>query len=257
MYGGRMKRTAAHVPSPALLPAPDRRAVLDRRVRLIVAATITYNVVEAAIAIFAGAIASSTALIAFGLDSVVEVLSAGAVAWQYSARVPAEREHVALRLVAASFFGLAAFVTFDAVRHLLGSEEAAASPVGIALAAASVVIMPGLSWLERRTGRELHSASVIADSKQTLICACLSAVLLVGLVVHATLGWAWADPAVALVIAAVAVREGRAALRGDTCCGPPAALLVDEDAAVDPCSGPSTEPSEELATDACCPDHEH
>ena len=197
---------------------PQRRAVLNRRVRWVVGATITYNLIEAAVAIAAGTIASSAALVAFGLDSLVEVGSASAIAWQFSAPDPRAREHVTLRMVAASFFALAAYVTYEALRSLLGAVEPAPSTVGIALAAASVAIMPTLSWFERRTGRELGSASVVADSKQTLICAWLSGVLLLGLVVNAALGWSWADPVVALVIAAVAVREGFEALRGDTCC---------------------------------------
>lgn len=215
--------------------APDRTAVLRRRVRLVVAATITYNVVEAVIALIAGVAASSAALVGFGLDSVVEVLSAAAIAWQFAGGRPhAEREHVALRLVATSFFALAAFVTVDALRSLLGAAEPQHSTPGIVLAAVSLAVMPGLSWFERRTGRELGSASVVADSSQTMICAALSGVLLVGLVLNSTLGWTWADPVAALVIAAVALREGRSALRGDTCCTPVAALLA-EPAAADSC----------------------
>lgn len=206
---------------------PDRTALLRRRVRLVVAGTITYNVIEAFVALTAGAAASSSALIGFGLDSVVEVLSAAAIAWQFAGgRDHADREHVALRVVAFSFFALAAFVSFDAVRSLTGGSEPQHSTIGIALAVASLVVMPGLSWFERRTGRELGSGSVVADSKQTLLCSCLSAVLLAGLLLNGLLGWSWADPVAALVIAAVAVREGREAWRGDACCTPAAALLT-------------------------------
>ena len=166
--------------------ADARRAVLHRRVRWIVAGTITYNVLEAVIALTAGTIASSSALIGFGLDSIVEVLSAAAVAWQFAAPDPHRREKVAMRVIAFSFFGLAAFVTVDAIRALLGAAEPEHSPVGIALAAVSLLIMPFLSWFERRTGRELGSASAVADSKQTLLCTYLSAVLLVGLVLNST-----------------------------------------------------------------------
>jgi divalent metal cation (Fe/Co/Zn/Cd) transporter len=209
-------------------PSPARTAVLHQRVRLVVAATIAYNAVEAVIALAAGTVASSSALIGFGLDSLVEVTSAVAVAWQFAgggARVH-ERERLALRLIAFSFFGLATIVVIDALRVLLGAAEPDRSLVGIVLAAISLAVMPGLSWLQRRTGRELGSASVVADSKQTLICSYLSAVLLVGLLLNATLGWSWADPVAALVIAAVAVREGREAWRGDACCTPAAALLT-------------------------------
>lgn len=209
------------------LPTADgaRTSVLRRRVRLIVAATIVYNLVEGVIAIVAGAVASSAALVAFGLDSAVEVLSAAAVAWQFAGGDPDRREPLALRIIAVSFFALAAYVVVEAARSLSGAQ-AEPSTVGIALAAASVVVMPAVSWAERRTGRELGSSSVVSDSKQTLLCAWLSGVLLVGLVLNATLGWSWADPLAALVIAAVAVREGVEALRGDACCTPAGALLT-------------------------------
>jgi divalent metal cation (Fe/Co/Zn/Cd) transporter len=201
-------------------PAPERRAVLARRIRLLVAATITYNVIEAVVAITAGTIASSTALIGFGLDSVIEVSSAAAVAWQFSARDPESREKVTLRVIAFSFFALAAYITFESVRALIGDAEPQHSTVGIVLAALSLAIMPGLSWAQRRTGRELGSRTAVADSKQTLLCTYLSAVLLVGLLLNSLFGWTWADPIAALVIAAVAVKEGRDAWRGDTCCTP-------------------------------------
>lgn len=209
------------------LAAPDqaRRAVLTRRIRRVVAATISYNVVEAVVALTAGRAASSSALIGFGLDSVVEVLSAVAVAWQFAGRDPEARERTAVRLIAFSFFGLAAFVTVDAARTLFGSAEPEHSTVGIALAAVSLLVMPGLSWFERRAGRELGSASAVADSKQTLICSYLSAVLLAGLLLNSTLGWWWADPLAAVVIAAFAVREGVEAWNGDACATPMAELV--------------------------------
>lgn len=200
--------------------SPDRRATLARRIRWLVAATIAYNVVEAAVALTEGARVSSTALIGFGLDSVIEVSSAAAVAWQFSGRDPESRERVALRIIAFSFFALAAYVAVDSARALLGIGEARHSTVGITLAAASLVIMPVLSWTQRRTGRELGSLSAVADSKQTLLCTYLSGVLLAGLLLNSLLGWSWADPVAALVIAAVAVREGREAWKGDACCAP-------------------------------------
>ena len=199
----------------------ERRTVLARRVRWLVAATISYNVVEAVVAIAAGTVASSTALIGFGLDSVVEVASAAAVAWQFSARdhaVREARERRALKIIAVSFFALAAYVTFESVRSLLGGGEAEHSTVGLVLAAASLLVMPGLSYAQRRAGRELGSASAVADSKQTLLCTYLSAVLLVGLGLNSLFGWSWADSLAALVIAGVAVKEGIEAWRGDTCC---------------------------------------
>lgn len=212
---------------------PIRKHRLQRRIRWIVAATISYNVVEAITAITAGTVASSTALIAFGLDSIVEVLSAAAVAWQFSARDPESREKVALRVIAFSFFALAAYVVVDASLSFFGGREAGHSPVGIVLAAVSLTVMPALSWFERRTGRELGSVTAIADSKQTLLCAYLSGALLIGLLLNALFGWTWADSIAALVIAGWAIKEGVEAWRGDACAVPVAALtgerIVDHD----------------------------
>lgn len=233
----------------AIAVDPARTRQLQRRVRLVVSAIIGYNLVEAVIAIGAGTVASSTALVSFGLDSLVEVLSAAAIAWQFAGRDPAAREKVALRTVAVAFFALAAYVTVESARTLLKAETPQASLVGIGLAAVSVIVMPVLSWIERRTGRQLGSASVVADSKQTLLCTYLSAVLLVGLGLNATLGWSWADPIAALVIAGVAVREGMEAWHGSTCCPPPAALLPGGAAAVVADGAPGGEGECE---DGCC-----
>jgi len=198
----------------------DRRAVLQRRIRLLVAATITYNVIEAVVALAAGTVASSVALIGFGLDSVIEVSSAAAVAWQFSAADPQRRERTALRVIAWSFFALAAYVAIEATRTLIAGAEGERSVVGIVLVAVSVAVMPVLSLVQRRAGRELGSAAAMADSHQTLLCTYLSAAVLVGLLLHATLGWWWADPVAGLVLAVLAVREGRNAWRGDLCCAP-------------------------------------
>jgi divalent metal cation (Fe/Co/Zn/Cd) transporter len=208
--------------APALTTA--RRDLLRRRIRWIVAGTIAWNTVEAVVALSAGAIASSTALVAFGLDSIVEVLAASAVAWQFSAPDPERRERTALRLIAVSFLGLAAYVGVDAVLALVGGSEARPSATGIVLAALSLAVMPVLSLLERRAGTELGSASAVADSRQTLVCAWLSAALLLGLLLDAGLGWWWADPVAGIAIAAFAVREGLEAWRGDACAVPVAAL---------------------------------
>lgn len=197
-----------------------RKGVLTRRVRLLVAATITYNVIEAVIAVGAGTVASSTALIGFGLDSVIEVSSAAAVAWQFSGADPKSREKTALRFIALAFFALALFVTVGAVRSLSGSGEADHSTVGIILAAVSLAVMPFLSLAQRRAGRELGSRSAVADSRQTLLCTYLSGVLLLGLVLNSTLGWSWADPVAALVIAGLALKEGLDAWKGESCCTP-------------------------------------
>jgi divalent metal cation (Fe/Co/Zn/Cd) transporter len=199
-------------------PSPARRARLHRRIRWFVAATIAYNIIESIVAIGEGTRVSSTALIGFGLDSVIEVSSAAAVAWQFSSPEPEAREKAALRVIAVSFFALAGYVTVEAVRSLAGATEARHSSIGIALTAVSLVIMPALSWAQRRAGRELGSRSAVADSKQTLLCTYLSAVVLAGLVVNSLLGWTWADPIAALILAGVAVNEGREAWRGETCC---------------------------------------
>ena len=216
-------------------PPAARRVLLARRIRLFVAATITYNVIEAIVALTAGTKASSSALIGFGLDSVIEVASALAVAWQFAGRDPEARERVALKVIAVSFFALAAFVSVDAVRALLGTGAAEHSSVGLVLAAVSLAIMPVLSYAQRRAGRELGSASAVADSKQTLLCTYLSAVLLVGLALNSLFGWSWADPIAALAIAAVAVKEGREAWRGDACCSPAATLRPHAPAPEDDC----------------------
>ena len=228
--------------SVVLGPSAGRRDVLARRIRLLVATTIAYNVAEAAVALAAGALASSGALVGFGLDSVVEVCSAAAVAWQFSATqhaVREARERTSLRIIALSFFALAAFVTLDAVHSLLGGGRAGHSVPGIALAALSLLVMPVLSAAQRRAGRELGSASAVADSKQTLLCTCLSAVLLVGLLANAFLGWSWADPIAALVIAGVAAREGREAWRGEACCAPSPRTSTPTPLEADACDCPS------------------
>ncbi|MCM0675829.1 cation transporter [Micromonospora phytophila] len=228
------------------LLAPERRALLSRRSLQLAYVTAGYNLLEGLVAVAAGAAASSTALIGFGLDSFVEVSSAAVVIWQFRSRVPEERERRALRLIALSFFALAAWVTVDAARSLLGDGDAEASPVGIGLAISSLIVMPLLVRAKRRTGRELRSATVLADSTQTMLCTWLSAVLLVGLVLNALWGWSWADPVAGLVIAGVAVKEGVEAWRGDHCddCALPSA----DRAAGSGCGcGPD-------CADACCAD---
>jgi divalent metal cation (Fe/Co/Zn/Cd) transporter len=203
--------------TPVLTAAERDR--LGRRAQLLAGASVGYNVVEAVVAVTAGLVAGSVALVGFGLDSVVEVSSGLIILWQFRHRVPESRERLALRLMSISFFALAAYVSTESVRALVTGAEPDASPVGIAIAAASLVVMPFLSWAQRRTGRSLGSTTVVADSTQTLLCTYLSAVLLVGLLLNATLGWSWADPVAGLVIAALALKEGRDAWRGEGCCG--------------------------------------
>jgi len=194
-----------------------RKLLLSRRIRFLVLFTISYNVIEAAVSLIAGNIAGSSALIGFGLDSVIEVTSALAVAWQFSGSDPEKREKIALKIIAVSFFGLAAFVSYDAISSLIKHEVPEASMVGIIVALLSILIMPTVSFIQRKTGEELGSHSAIADSKQTLLCTYMSGVLLVGLIANSALGWWWADPIAALIIAALAVREGIEAWKGDNC----------------------------------------
>lgn len=209
---------------------PGRISTLDaaarrrwgRRARLLAATSVAYNVLEAVVAVSAGIAAGSVALIGFGLDSVVEVSSGLIILWQFGHHLPESRERQALRMLAVSFFALASYVGFESVRTLVVGSGADTSRVGMGLAVASLVIMPWISRAQRRTGRELGSAAVVADGIQTLLCTYLSGVLLAGLLLNAALGWSWADPLAGLVIAAVALREGIQTWRGDDCCAVPA-----------------------------------
>ena len=207
----------------------SRRHVLHRRIRLIVGITIGYNLIEALVALSAGAAASSAALLGFGLDSTIEVLSAAAVAWQFTRQDPERWEKPTLRVIAVAFFALAAWVATSAVLTLSGVwDEPSHSPLGIGVAVVSVIVMPFLSLWERRTGRELGSASAVADSKQTLICTYLSATVLIGLLLNLWFGWWWADALAALVIAGFAIHEGIEAWRGDACATSVGMLLEDD-----------------------------
>ncbi len=195
--------------------SPQRRIVLHRRVRWIVGFTIGYNILEAIIAITAGAIASSAALIGFGLDSIIEVFSAAAVAWQFTRSDPERWEKLTVRLISVAFFALAAYVILDSILSFAGVQDVDHSPLGITIATTSLIVMPALAWLERRTGKELGSASVVADARQLLLCVYLSASVLIGLLFNTLFGWEWADAVAALVIAGFAIREGIEAWKGD------------------------------------------
>ncbi|WP_137843371.1 cation transporter [Microbacterium sp. 2FI] len=205
-----------------------RKQLLHRRIRWIVAATISYNVIEAIVAITAGTVASSAALVAFGLDSTIEVLSAAAVAWQFTRRDPERSEKGTLRVIAVAFFALSAFVIGSSLVALIGRVEVEHSTLGIIITALSLVIMPLLSLAERRAGTELGSATAVADSKQTLICAYLSAAVLAGLLLNSLFDWWWADAIAGLVIAGFAIREGIEAWRGDAC-ATSVGMLLEED----------------------------
>lgn len=185
--------------------------------------TIAYNSAEGVIAVLAGLAAGSVALVSFGLDSGIEVLSAIAISWQFAGGgVRAEqREQRTLRLIAFAFAALAIYVVAESLSTLFSGERADPSAVGIGLAVSSLIVMPLLTIAKRRTGRALGSASVLADSTQTLLCTYLSAVLLTGLVLNAAWGWAWADPVAGLLIAGLAAREAWNAWHGDACCTQP------------------------------------
>ena len=182
--------------------------------------TIAWNVIEAGVAVSAGIAAGSIALVGFGFDSIVEVMSSVVVVWQFRGEIRSgyneNRERFALRLIALSFFVLATYVTFESLRDLLLSDgDADESPVGIVLAALSLIVMPTLALAKRRTADALDSPTLRADSRETLLCAWLSAALLGGLVLNAAFGWSWADPVAALAIAGFAVKEGVEAWRGE------------------------------------------
>lgn len=180
--------------------------------------TLGWNISEAIIAITAGAIAGSISLIGFGVDSVVECLSGLVMLWRLSSHEADERrERLALRLVGVSFLVLAGWVAWDATQSLIDREPPDVSFIGIALAVISLVIMPLLARAKRRLALRLGSGALAADSRQTDLCAWLSAILLLGLVMNWVLGWWWADPVAALLMVPIILREGTQALRGKVC----------------------------------------
>lgn len=193
---------------------------LRRRGLALAGLTIAWNVIEAVVAVTAGVAAGSIALVGFGFDSTVEVMSSVVVVWQFRSETRAgydeDRERLALRLIAVSFFVLATYIVVESVRDLfLTDAEADESVVGIVLAALSLLVMPVLAIAKRRTADAMGSPTLRADSRETLLCAWLSAALLGGLVLNAVAGWSWADPLAALAIAAFAVKEGVEAWHGD------------------------------------------
>jgi divalent metal cation (Fe/Co/Zn/Cd) transporter len=190
-----------------------------RRARLLALLGIGWHVVEAAIAILAGLAASSIALIGFGADSLVESIAGIVVLWRFAgSRATSEAaEQRAQRLIAITFYAIAAYVAVEAGRSLITGAEPEASWVGIGLAAFTAATMPPLAIAKARVGERLASSATKSEGRQNMLCAYLSLALLVGLGANALLGWWWADPLTALVIAAVAVREGREAWRGDSC----------------------------------------
>ena len=197
------------------------RATAVRRGRLLEYLTIVWNLLEGIISIGAGLLAGSIALIGFGFDSLIEVSSGAALLWRLHLDAPERRERaevIALKLVGISFILLAIYVAVDAVKSLIQRELPEASYLGIAIAALSLVVMPYLATAKRRVAAVIQSRALHADSRQTDICAYLSAILLAGLLLNALFGWWWADPVAALVMVPIIAREGIEALRGETCC---------------------------------------
>lgn len=205
---------------PLRVPRVDERARLERRARLLAWLGLSWHFVEFAIAITAGIAASSIALIGFGVDSLIESLAGFVVLWLFTGRRLGSRgaERRAQQLIAVSFFALAAYVGVEAIRTLIAADQPETSWIGIGLAAFTAPTMPVLAVYKRRVARQLHSSAAVKEASQTFLCAYLSVALLVGLLGNALLGWWWADPGAALVIAAVAAREGLSSWRGDGCC---------------------------------------
>jgi divalent metal cation (Fe/Co/Zn/Cd) transporter len=198
----------------------SERAKLQRKARLLAWGGITWHFVEFAIAIAAGIAAGSIALIGFGADSLIESFAGIVVVWLFTgARLTSPTaERRAQQLIAVSFFVLAAYVTAEAIRTLVAADRPETSWIGIGLAAFTAPTMPLLAVMKRRIGQRLGSSATVKEGAQNMVCAYLSVALLVGLLLNALVGWWWADPAAALVIAAVALREGRESWRGDGCC---------------------------------------
>ena len=203
----------------SLLPA-EERLQLERRIRLLAWTGNVWHLVEFAIAIVAGIAAGSIALIGFGADSLVEVLAGSVIVWLFTGNRGSSQaaERRAQQLIATSFFVLAAYIAVESVRDLATGHKPATSWVGIALAAFTALTMPLLARAKRQLGRKLNSSAAMNEAAQNQLCAYLSIALLVGLLLNALAGWWWADPAAALVIAGIAVNEGRESWRGKGCC---------------------------------------
>jgi divalent metal cation (Fe/Co/Zn/Cd) transporter len=214
------------VPLPLVAPDPaadDQRAGLVRRAKLLAWLGVGWHGIEAVVAIAAGLAASSIALVGFGADSLIESLAGFVLLWRFAAaRASSDgAERRAQQLIAISFFVLAAYVGVESLRTLVAGDRPDVSWVGIGLSAFTLVTMPPLAIAKGRVGERLGSAATRSEGRQNMVCAYLSAALLVGLGANAALGWWWADPLAALAVAAVAVREGRQSWAGDSCCAAP------------------------------------
>ena len=203
-------------------PLTISRLEFARRGKRLEYFTIAWNSLEGLVAIIAGAFAGSISLVGFGLDSLIEVTSGGALLWRMRAESDAAQrekvERITLRIVGVCFIALAGYVAFEAAMALIYKEPAERSTVGIALAAVSLVVMPILARAKRRVSAALASAAMAADARQTDFCTYLSAILLGGLLLNALVDWWWADPVAALVMVPFIAYEGSEALRGKTCC---------------------------------------
>ncbi len=199
----------------------SERAAIAQRGRRLEYFTIAWNSLEGLLAVVAGALAGSISLVGFGIDSFIEVTSAGALLWRMSVdkdETNRERhERVALRIVGACFIALAIYIAIDSARTLISRKAPEHSLFGIVIAVASLIAMPLLSRAKRRVAAELGSAAMRADSRQTDFCIYLSAILLVGLSANWFLGWWWADPVAALVMVPIIANEGVEGLRGERC----------------------------------------
>jgi len=199
----------------------DRRAVALRG-RHLEYFTIAWNTVEGLVAVVAGALAGSISLVGFGIDSFIEVTSGAVLLWRMvvdaDVRKREQNEKLSLRIVGGSFLALAVYVGYESVSDLLIGKAPEHSIPGIVLACVSLVLMPLLSRSKKRVANELGSSAMHADAKQTDFCVYLSAILLLGLLLNAVLGWWWADPAAALIMVPLITKEGVAAMQGETCC---------------------------------------
>jgi divalent metal cation (Fe/Co/Zn/Cd) transporter len=208
-------------PAPDRDPTPDRERLVRHGLRLNYA-TAAYNSLEGLVAIGAGLGAGSIALVGFGVDSIIELTASGAAIVRLHADRQAEwrerSERLTLRIVGGLFLALALYVAADAAKTLLAREPPRASPVGSALAAVSLVVMPLLARAKRRVAVAMDSSALVAESQQTMICTYLSGILLGGLLLNAILGWWWADPLAALGMVPLIAHEGREALRGRDAC---------------------------------------
>lgn len=236
-----MSATPSELPILSVDPSNDgtsqSRAQLVRHARLLAWVGLGWHGIEAAVAIAAGVVAGSVALVGFGADSLIELAAGLVVLWRLASPL-AIAERRAQQMIAVSFYVLSAYVAVEAIRSLAAGDQPAVSWVGIGLSIVTLITMPPLATAKARVADALGSSATKSESRQTMLCAYMSAVLLLGLSLNALLGWWWADPVTALGIAAVALREGRDAWRGESCCTAPIIVSISDGCADDCCSPP-------------------